>query len=210
VEVKEYYNITMASYKTTKIIPIALVLIIVAIAIAGLVSLARAVFFSGNTDTTISQSDIAKEALLSSDPEHQVILTVRGPLVADEAFRSYQIKINAGVRQITTYSGYANNQIGKVSLGNNVKAYEQFVFALYKANLVKGTEFTGDKNDLRGVCATGYVYNFEVFAHDKDTRQLWTSTCSGSKGSLDADLDQLMSLFTAQIPESENLISQIW
>ena len=190
----------MVSYKASKIIPIALIFVIVAIAIAGLVSLARAVFFSANTETTISQADITKEALLSTEPEHNVFVTVRGPLVSDEKFKTYKIHVNASVREVTTYKGYAEQQVDKLSLGNNVKAYEQFVFALYKANLIKGTELTGDRNDLRGICATGYVYNFEVLAHDKDARQLWTSTCSGSKGSLDANVEQLMTLFKNQIP----------
>ena len=199
----------MVNYKIKRIIPIAITLVIIAIAIAALVSLVRVVFFSGdNTISTVSQTDIVKEALLSSDPEHSVILTVRGPIVADESFRSYQIKINANIREINTFRGYLEQPVDKISLSNNIKSYEQFVFSLYRANLVKGTELTGDKNDLRGICATGYVYNFEVFAHDKDTRQLWTSTCAGSKGSLDASVDQLSSLYSSQITGAKDLISK--
>jgi len=199
----------MANYKIKRIIPIAITLVVIAIAIAALVSLVRVVFFSGdNTAPTVPQTDIIKEALLSSDPEHNVIVTVRGPIVADEAFRSYQIKINANIREINTYHGYLDQSIDKISLNNNVKSYEQFVFSLFRANLIKGTELTGDKNDLRGICATGYVYNFEVFAHNKDEKQLWTSTCAGSKGSLDANADQLINLYISQIPGAKDLISK--
>ena len=200
----------MVSLKSTKIIPIALILVIIAIAIAALVSLARIVFFSGGSTDTVSQIDISKEALLGSDADHKIILTVRGPIVADEDFRSYQIKINPANREIAIYKGYSDQVIEKVSLANNQKAYEQFVFALYKANLVKGTELTGDKNDLRGVCATGRVYNFQVIVADKVEKQLWTSTCSGSKGSLNASVDQLVSLFIAQIPGSQAIINRSW
>ena len=199
----------MANYRTRKIIPIALTLIIVAIAIAALVSLARAVFFSGTTTTpVISQTEVAKEALLSSDPEHNVIVTVRGPIVADETFRTYKFQINANVRELTTYKGYQQQPLDKISLGNNIKAYEQFVFSLYRANLVKGTELPDDQNELRGICATGTVYVFEVYAHDKDVKRLWTSTCAGSKGSLDASVSQLMNLYKAQVPGSAELISK--
>ena len=199
----------MVSYKTIKIIPVALTLIIIAISIAALVSLVRVVFFSGdNTAPTVSQADIVKEALLSSDVEHNVILTVRGPIVADESFRSYQIKINANIREINIYRGYLDQPIDKISLNNNIKSYEQFIFSLYRSNLIKGIELTGDKNDLRGICATGYVYNFEVFAHNKDEKQLWTSTCAGSKGSLDANADQLINLYVSQIPGAKDLIGK--
>jgi len=200
----------MANYRTRKIIPIALTLIIIAIAIAALVSLARAVFFSGTPATpVVSQTEVVKEALLSSDPEHNIIVTVRGPLVADEAFRSYKFQVNANVRELTTYKGYLEQPLNKISLGNNVTAYEQFVFSLYRANLIKGTELPDDQNELRGICATGTVYVFEVYAHDKDVKRLWTSTCAGSKGSLDASVSQLMALYRTQIPGSDELIANI-
>jgi len=207
---KEYYNIVMTSYKRTKIIPIALLLVIVAIAIAALVSLTRIIFFSSSSTNKVSQVEISKEALLSPDPDHAVVMSVRGPIVADEAFRSYQMKITANSREITSYSGYLDQPLDKMTLINNPKAYEQFIFALYKANMIKGTELTGDKNDLRGICASGKVYSFQVFAAGKAEKQLWTSTCAGSKGSLGANVSQLTELFTSQIPDSKEFIDKIW
>ena len=200
----------MTSYRTTKIIPIALALIAIAIAIAGLASLARVIFLPANGEPKISKADISKEALLSTDADHALVVTVRGPLVNDESFRSYKIKITATSREITTYSGYFDQQIDKISLSNNTKAYEQFVYSLYKANLIKGTELTGDRNDIRGTCATGKIYNFQVIAAEDIKGQLWTSTCPGSKGSLNANVDQLITLFTTQVPGSKTLIGKLW
>jgi hypothetical protein len=200
----------MPSLRYTKIIPVALLLVIIAIAIAALVSLARVIFAPNVSNNTVSQVDITKEALLSSDSDHKVMLTVRGPIVANENFRSYQMIITPSSRQLITYKGYLDEVIDNILLSNNQKAYEQFVFALYKANLVKGTELTGDKNDIRGICATGRVYDFKVINSEGTKKQLWTSTCSGSKGSLNASVDQLVGLFTAQIPGSETVISKNW
>ncbi|MEI6053898.1 MAG: hypothetical protein WCQ49_00840 [Candidatus Saccharibacteria bacterium] len=200
----------MTSYKRTKIIPIAILLVIIAVSIAALVSLARIIFFSGSSTPKVSQVEISKEALLSPDADHAVLMSVRGPIVSDEEFRSYQIKITANSREITSYSGYLDKQIDKISLSNNTKAYEQFIFALYKANMIKGTELSGDKNDLRGICANGKVFSFQVFAAAKAEKQLWTSTCAGSKGSLSASVTQLTNLFTAQIPDSKKFIDNIW
>jgi len=200
----------MPSLRYTKIIPVALLLVIIAIAIAALVSLARLIFVPDASNNTVSQIDITKEALLSSDPDHKVILTVRGPIVANENFRSYQMIISSGSRQLITYKGYLDEVTDNILLNNNQKAYEQFVFALYKANLVKGNEFTGDKNDIRGICATGRVYDFKVINLEGTKKQLWTSTCSGSKGSLNVSVDQLVGLFTSQIPGSELVINKNW
>lgn len=197
----------MANLRLTKIIPIALILIIVAIAIAALVTLARAVFFPGES-STVSQADISKEALLSSDADHSILFSARGPIVANESFKSYQIKITPSSRELVMYKGYLGQVVDKVSLDNNINSYQQFVFALYKANLIKGNELTGENNDLRGVCATGSVYEFTVMTGSDTAKQLWTSTCSGSKGSLSASADQLISLFMAQIPNAKDALSK--
>src|SRR5680860_310816 len=137
----------MANYKTTRVIPITLTLIIIAIGIAGLVSLARLIFFSGGTGTTTLQADISKAALLDTSVDRAVRMTVRGAIVADETFRSYQIQITPNERNFTTYKGYLDQPINYISFGNNVQAYEQFVYALNRANFMKSNELTGDKND---------------------------------------------------------------
>lgn len=200
----------MANYKTARIIPVVLTLIIVAVIIAALVSLARTFLFPDSTSTNTAQSNIAQAALLSTSADRAVRLTVRGKIVAEEDFRSYQIKITPNERTLTTYSGYKGDVIDAISLGNNIPAYEQFVYALYRNNLIRGTELTGDSNDLRGVCASGRLYEFQVLKSDKKIKQLWTSSCSSSKGSLRANVNQLTNLFIVQIPESKPIIDKLW
>ncbi len=197
----------MANYRTSRIAPVALVLVIVAIAIASLVSLARVVFFSGSSTTT--QTDVSRDALLSPTAGRSVRMTVRGAIVANESFYSYQISVAPDSRSLTTYNGYLGEQVDKVSLTNNIPAYVQFIYALDKADLSKGTALTGDKDDTRGVCATGSVYEFEIMNAGQVVKRLWTSTCSGSSGSLDASITQLKSLFMAQIPKAQTLTSKI-
>ena len=201
----------MASYRNSRIFPIALVLIIAAIAIAALVSLTRAIFFNtpNTSQTTVSQVDAGRQALLSTTADRSVRMTVRGAIVADEKFHSYQITITPSSRTLTTYIGYLDTTVDNVNLGNNIPAYEQFVYSLDRANLAKGTELTGDKNDTRGICATGQVYVFAILKADKSVKTLWTSTCAGSKGSLDASVDQLTRLFISQIPNATQLINKI-
>ena len=201
----------MASYRNSRIFPIALVLIIAAIAIAALVSLTRAIFFStpSTNQTSVSQIDAGRQALLSTTADRSVRMTVRGAIVADEEFHSYRITITPSTRTFSTYIGYLDTTVDNVNLGNNIPAYEQFVYSLDRANLTKGAELTGDKNDTRGICATGQVYEFAILQADKSVETLWTSTCTGSKGSLDASVDQLTQLFVSQIPNATQLINKI-
>ncbi len=201
----------MASYRNSRIFPIALVLIIAAVAVAALISLTRAIFFntSGSDQASVSQIDSGRQALLSTAADRSVRMTVRGPIVADEQFHSYQITVTPSSRDLTTYTGYLDSVVGNVNLGNNVPAYEQFVYSLDRANLAKGDQLTGDKNDTRGICATGQVYEFAILQSNKSVKTLWTSTCRGSKGSLDASVDQLTQLFVSQIPGATKLINKI-
>lgn len=198
----------MASYKTNRIIPVAFVLIVAAIAIAALVSLARVAFFSSGTTNTV-QVDVSEEALLSTTVDRSVTMTVRGPIVANEAFHSYQITVTPSSRDLTTYTSYLDHQVDSIQLDNNIPGYEQFVYALNRADLVKGKQFTGADNDVRGICATGMVYQFTVKNGTQPVKELWTSTCGGSKGSLDASVMQLKNLFMTQIPGSQSLVSKV-
>jgi hypothetical protein len=191
---------------SSRIVPIILVLIVIAIVIAALVSLGRAIFGGGETT---SQTNTGRDSLLDTSVGHSVRMTVRGPIVANEEFHSYQVTVDSSVRALTTYQGYLEQSIGSKSYGNNLKAYEQFVYALDKANIMVGDELTGDKNDTRGICATGLVYEFEVINADSTVKRLWTSTCKGSPGSLKASVTQVKNLFLAQIPDNDQLLRKL-
>jgi len=199
----------MANYRTSRVLPIVLVVVIIIIAIASLVSLARVVFFSGPSTDSAQTVDVSRDALLNTSVDHSVKMTVRGPIVADEKFYSYQITVSPNERSLTTYNGYLGTVVDQTNLPNSIPAYEQFVFALDKADLSKGTELEGEKNDVRGVCATGRVTEFEIINGANAVKKLWTSTCKGSAGSLDASVQQLTGLFTTQIPDATALIRKI-
>jgi len=198
----------MANYRTSRVLPIILVVVIIIIAIAALVSLARVVFFSGQKSTSTVSIDTSRTALLDTSVTHSVRMVVRGPIVADEKFHSYQIDISSSNRSLKTFSGYTDTVVDEISLGNNVASYEEFVHALDKANLSKGKELEGDKNDIRGVCATGTLTQFMILNDNDPVKELWTSTCGGSKGSLNGSVAQLNSLFVSQIPNASALISR--
>jgi hypothetical protein len=185
-----------------------IVFVIVMIVIVGVVSIGRAFFNNSQQETTITEeTDKGRTELLKTSDGHGVQMTVRGPLVADENFKSYSILVSPDERSMSVYEGYQDKLKKRKVLSNNDKAYEQFVHALDKANLMKGEVPTDDeKNDLRGICATGYVYEYSVVVNGDTIKRLWTSTCGGSPGSLEASTDQLNSLFFTQVPGSTELI----
>lgn len=198
-----------SNYRIRRLAPVALVVLIIVVAIIILVSLMRAVMFPATTETEPPVADVTQQALLNTSADRGVRLVVRGPIVADENFRSYRITVTPSERRLQTFTGYLNDQIKEVKLSNNTRAYEEFVHALNLANMTKGTQFEGDANDTRGICATGRVSEFSLLNEGSSVEMLWTSTCRGSVGSLEANVDQLTNLFTDQIPDSRSVIREV-
>ena len=200
----------MSRYSRSRFFPILLVVIIMIIAIVALVSLARAIFFSGDRSSETSQQvDVSRESLLNTAEGHRVQMTIRGPIVADETFNSYRISVSQSSRSLVTYTGYLDKPLDEIRLGNNIPAYEEFVHALDKANLAVGEQFPEDRDDTRGICATGRIYEYEIIKDDTVVKRLWTSTCKGSPGSLQASAEQLTNLFTVQIPDAREALNKI-
>jgi len=193
---------------SSRFIPIILVFIVIAIAVAALVSIGR-VIFGGGDQPDQAQIDTSQQALLDTSSGHSVRMTVRGPIVADENFRSYRVTVDANNRNLTVYSGYLEQALDSKDLGNNIQAYEEFVFALNRANLVAGTPFNNDKDDTRGICATGKVYEFEVIDSGSIVKRLWTSSCKGSPGSFKGSITQVQNLFLQQIPDNRTILKTV-
>lgn len=189
-----------------RIFPIILVLVIIAVAIAALVSVGQTLFFGSGQPEEVNQG---KRSLLNTSDDRGVRMTVRGPIKADEKYHSYTITAKSTSRTLTTYNGYLNRQIETVELTNNLPAYEQFVYALDRAGMMNAQELSGNANDIRGLCATGRVIKFETLRGNSTVKTLWTSTCRDNKGSLRVSHVRLMNLFKNQIPDSGKILSKI-
>ena len=196
-----YYNSNMTNYRTNRIIQIVIVVLLVVLVVIGLTLGIRAAL-SKRTVTT----DTTQSTLLSTTADRSVRLTVRGPLSADENFRSYDIVISPNVRTLTVYSSYLKVVTKQVNLNNNIPAYEQFVYALDKAGFMTWNETTN--NDERGLCSTGKLYEFETLQNGKSIKKLWTSACA--RGNTKSSYTTINSLFNKQIPDSTSIINHVW
>ncbi len=194
----------MRPNRGNRFLPLIISLIIIAVAIAAIVSIGRALFNVGPSND-VAKTDAATAALLNTSSTRSVQMVVRGPIVANEEFQSYSITVSPSDRVMNVYRGYLDDLTRDRTLENNHDAYVQFVYALDKANMTKIRGDAAD-TDTRGICATGYVYEFSVQNEGKSVQTLWTSTCSGSQGTLRANKDQLSNLFLNQIPGSEELV----
>lgn len=190
----------------SRFVPILLVIGITIVAVAAVIAIGRAIMGGGsNTETPAGQVDRARAALLSSDSSRAVRLTVRGNIVGDEDFRSYQVTISPDSRDMTTFEGYLGDVIETVDFENNFVAYEELIFALDKRKMMDSRALSEDQNDLRGVCANGKLYEFEVLVNGETLQKLWTSDCGGAKGSALAEVSEILDMFLKQIPDGNKI-----
>ena len=199
----------MDNYRTRRIISIAVVVIIIGAAIFGLIYVGNLLFFSSG-NSILNKTNTHESDLLSTTANRAVRMNVRGPIVADEKFHSYQIQITPNNRDLTIYNGYMNTVADNESLGNNIPSYNQFVNALDHAKLMNANELTGTANDTAGVCATGFLYQFTILNDNKQVKQLWTTSCNGVSGSLGLNFNPIMNLFIVQIPNALSKTGAIW
>lgn len=183
-----------------------LLLIFVAVAIIGLVALGR-LLLGGTTQTR--KDDPATKALLTTDADYSVRMTVRGPIVADEDFRSYTVTVSPSGREMTSFAGYDTRTVDSVTLSNTTDAYTQFVGALNRASFSTGRTLSDTANNTDGVCATGRLYTFEILEAQSTVSKLWTTSCSRGSGSFRGDAAAVRTLFLEQIPTSNGVLRAI-
>lgn len=191
-----------------RIFPIIIVVLVIALVIAAVFSVGRMIFFS-NSSSQDKATDSISSSLVDTDEGRSVRWAVRGPIVANEKFQSYQITVSPTSRSYTVYTGYLDQVVLTHSYENNRQAYEQFVYALAKAD-VTNTRNAAD-NDIRGACATqGLAFVFETAKDGTADQSEWTTTCAGSKGTMTAKPAQVQALFVNQIPDFSPIFDEIY
>lgn len=184
----------------SKVLPVVLIVIVMIVAIFAVVAVGRALL--GRNTPAEPADDRASRALVTADADHSVRMTLRGPIVADEDFNSYQIEVSPIGRRMTTYRGYQNHVLEDTRLSNSTDAYVEFTHALNRIEFTNERELTEEQDDIRGVCPEGRLYTFEILQAQSVIKQLWTSSCRDAQGSFAGNAVDARDLFLKQIPES--------
>jgi hypothetical protein len=182
------------------------VISIIGLLVAAILGVGKGILSSDGDTAQKTDSKDEKPLLLTNIPDERVEMTVRGPLVADEEFRSYTISVSQKERTMNVYKGYKNDLSKNTKLYNNGESFTQFVYALERVGMTG--QIDGVSGETRGICATGELITFNVYNKDELKKTLWASTCDGSKGNMAGDVGKLQRLFSRQIPEYSNLLKK--
>lgn len=188
-------------------LPVVLAVVVIVVAIFAVVAVGRALL--GRGEPMAPADDSATRALLRTDNDRSVRMSVRGPIVADEEFNSYVIEVSPIARNMTTHQGYQGRVIESERFGNSAGAYGEFVHALGKVGFTNEVELPEEQEDTRGVCAGGRLYTFEILQAQSVVKSLWTSSCRQIPGSFRGEAVQARDLFLKQIPDSNTLLRDI-
>ncbi len=165
--------------------------------------------FRNNSDTTLSNEERERRLVTTIHSGRSVRMTVYGPIVANEDRESYEVTVTTTSRRIALYRGYAQTQLDSKDFDNTYEGYQQFVYALARANFDKERQISEDQADDRGTCSAGKRYVYELFENGDSIKRVWTTTCGNAKGSFAGNNAIVRQLFNKQIPSFDKLIKPL-
>lgn len=163
-----------------------------------------------NDNSKPSSVDMSEVSLLSSTSDSSISMEIRKEIQADEYFSTYLVTVSPSTRSIVAMTGYDKKIVNSKSYGNNKYAYEQFVYALNKADILNIRNLNENDNDTRGVCPTGTLTTFNVTKGQTLVKKIWTTSCKDSKGNMKANYSKIYNLFVTQFPDdAKSIISEL-
>jgi hypothetical protein len=151
-----------------------------------------------NTTNVVSSYDLQESAAVDS----VIIVTVTGPTVADENFRSIRYTFSKNTRTVESLKGYKGALDKSQVLTNSPESYKALLGALSTAQFSKKKDSTAQ---LDTACATGNKYVFELTSGGKQQVSSWTSTCNQRIGTFAGDLSAVNQLVKAQFPNLSDI-----
>lgn len=176
-------------------------IVLLILSIWGITSLARRVI---GTKPSTSTSTVKKTDLATYNKDSSFVrVTVKGPIVANEKFQSYQIEVGQNYRDFKIFTGYNNQVVVEERLSNDKVAYDNFLKSLKQYSYTSKTdEYSADET---GQCATGKRYIYELFDNSKTLQRTWDVSCNNSVGTFTGSGISVRSLFKKQIPNFTKL-----
>ncbi|HSX36880.1 MAG TPA: hypothetical protein VLG13_02050 [Patescibacteria group bacterium] len=156
-----------------------------------------------------SKVPVTKQPLISyANTDTEVRLTIDGPVNAPQNHNSIRITIGQNDTTYQQIQGYDGNSVNTQTFAMTESAYDVFLHALQHAGYTLGND---DKNlkDERGYCPLGNRYIFEIIQNGSDLERYWTTNCSSTPSTFKGRASIILSLFKAQVPGYDELVSDV-
>lgn len=149
-------------------------------------------------------SQITYDLLDQSTVDGVIRITIDGPVVAEEQYRSLRITVSKNVRTIEVLKGYGRTVEKTQTFSNSPDSFKAFLGALKAADFAKRRE--GTISDPRATCVTGTKTFYELQIGSDKKVDTWSASCSVKQGSFTGNTDAVVKLFRNQIPSINDYI----
>ncbi len=136
-----------------------------------------------------------------------LIYTIEGKIVGEEERRAVRISVNRNVRTFEVLEGYTEKVIRKETYSNNSEAFDVFVAGLEVAGFSRKRE--SKIEERHGACPFGRRYTYELTKNNDKPVNTWSTSCSAKEGTFGGAQSTVQQLFQNQIPNYNQLTSEI-
>ena len=137
----------------------------------------------------------------------EVRLTIDGPVNANSQHNQVRVTVDNNEVTFEQIQGYSGDVVKTQGYANTQDAYLVLLRSLTLAGFNKGSNTSALKDD-RGYCPLGDRYIVEIIQNNQDIERYWTSNCGSPKTFL-GNINLTLSLFDAQVPDYQSLVSNI-
>lgn len=171
----------------------------------GLIILVIILIFRGPSKPKVPATSKPLDSYVSTNAE--VIMTTDGPVNAESLHQQVRITVERNNVTYEQINGYGGNVANQKVYANNADAFENFLKALSKAGFTRGNN---DKAlaDEKGFCPLGRRYVFELTQGTQTLERYWATSCGNPKTYL-GNLNLTLNLFQAQVPDYNDLVSDL-
>lgn len=176
-------------------------LIVIGVIVLVFVLILRA--FSGPS----SSPSVPKPLVDYANTSTTVEMTIDGMVNSNQDHQALQIIIGENQATINILQGYEGAVTTTQSYNNNQDAYGVFLRSIDLAGFTKGSNNPALSDD-RGYCAEGERYIFQIYNGSQNLEHYWATSC-GDQGTFKGDVDLIKQLFIGQIPNYDQLTSNL-
>lgn len=174
------------------VISIALIVLILVIIIKSITS--------GPSKPSINLNSYANTSAVAQ-------LLIDGPENADQIHQQIQVQVSNSNTYFAILNGYQGQVASSKTFENNQTAFAVFLHALTLAGFTRGNT-NPNLSDYRGYCPDGDRYILSFTEGGDVIERFWATSCGG-QGTYAGNIQQTLDLFQNQVPNYENLTSNV-
>lgn len=155
----------------------------------------------GDTSSTETPKQLTEYA---AEANTESVLTNAGAINAEENHRVIQITVTDTARTLEVLDGYNGKASLSKTFSNTTSAFEAFLGGLQQVGFTKTRKTAAE---FTSVCPIGTRNSYKLVSGDQTVVDGWSASCQ--KGSYGGNVSQTERLFQAQIPDYQNLVTDV-